>query len=192
MFLFFPFAETIQLIRGASQVSDFCMVWVFTAKNIWADYRFYCFNINKISCYVIFRESAKSCTLRALVPYVLSCPTCLVPYFPSCFTCLVPYVSLCLTCLVPYVLSCLTCFVPCVLSYPLCLVPYLPRALGARVLCASRVLCGLVHCALRAVFLYVPYCQYYFEVMISIYSQYHIFELFETKYENIHNKQTNT
>ena len=30
----FYFAETIQLIYGASQVRGFCMVWVFTVKNI--------------------------------------------------------------------------------------------------------------------------------------------------------------
>ena len=30
----FDLAETIQMILGASQVSGFCMVWVFTVKNI--------------------------------------------------------------------------------------------------------------------------------------------------------------
>ena len=30
----FYFAETIQLIYGASQVRGFCMVWVFTVKII--------------------------------------------------------------------------------------------------------------------------------------------------------------
>ena len=56
----FYFLGTIQLIRGASQVSGFCKVWIFTVKNIRADYRFCCFNINKLSCYVIFRKG--SCT----------------------------------------------------------------------------------------------------------------------------------
>ena len=41
----FYFAETIQLIRDASQVSGFCMVQVFTAKNVRADYLFCCFDI---------------------------------------------------------------------------------------------------------------------------------------------------
>ena len=64
----FYFAQTIQLIRSASQVSGFCMVWVFTVKNIRADYRFCCFNNNKLSCYVIFRKG--SCTTDLLVPYL--------------------------------------------------------------------------------------------------------------------------
>ena len=64
----FYFAETNQLIRGASQVSGFYMVWVFTVKNIRADCRFCCFNINKLSCYVIFRKG--SCTTDLLVPYL--------------------------------------------------------------------------------------------------------------------------
>ena len=34
----FYFAETSQLNRGGSQVSGFCMVWVFTVKTIRADY----------------------------------------------------------------------------------------------------------------------------------------------------------
>ena len=64
----FYFAETIQLIRGASQVSGFWMVWVFTVKNIRVDYRFCCFNINKLSCYVKFRKGF--CTTDLLVPYL--------------------------------------------------------------------------------------------------------------------------
>ena len=56
----FYFVETVQLIRGANQVSGFCMVWVSAVKNIRADYRFCCFNITKRSCYLIFRKS--SCT----------------------------------------------------------------------------------------------------------------------------------
>ena len=62
------FAETIQLIRGASQVSSFCMVCGFTVKNIRAGFRFCCFNINKLSCHVIFRKD--SCTTDLLVPYL--------------------------------------------------------------------------------------------------------------------------
>ena len=38
----FYFVETIQMIRGANQVSGFCIVWVSTVMNIRADYRF-CF-----------------------------------------------------------------------------------------------------------------------------------------------------
>ena len=62
------FAETIELIRGASQVSGFCMVCGFTDKNIRASYRFCCFKINKLSCHVIFRKD--SCTTDLLVPYL--------------------------------------------------------------------------------------------------------------------------
>ena len=61
-------AETIQLIRGASQVNGFCMIWVITVKNIRADYQFCCFNINKLSCYVISRTV--SCLTDLLVPYL--------------------------------------------------------------------------------------------------------------------------
>ena len=60
--------ETIQLIRGANQVSGFYMVWVSTVMNIRADYRFCCFNINKLSCYLIFRKG--SCTMVSLVLYL--------------------------------------------------------------------------------------------------------------------------
>ena len=61
------FSGTIQLVLVAGQVSGFCIVWVFTIKNIRADYRFCCFNINKLSYYVIFRKSF--CTTD-LVPYL--------------------------------------------------------------------------------------------------------------------------
>ena len=64
----FYLAETIQLIRGASQVSGLYMVWVSTVKNIRADYRFCCFNINKLPCYIIFWKG--SCTTDLLVPYL--------------------------------------------------------------------------------------------------------------------------
>ena len=64
----FNFVETIQLILCASQVSDFCMVCVFTVKNIRADYHFCCFNVNKPSCYVIFRKG--SCTTDLIVAYL--------------------------------------------------------------------------------------------------------------------------
>ena len=64
----FYFVETIQLICGASQVSGICIAWVFTGKNIRIDYRFCCFNINKLSCYVIFRQG--SWTTDSLAPYL--------------------------------------------------------------------------------------------------------------------------
>ena len=67
----FYFPKTILLIRGASQVSGFCMVWIFNVKNIQADYRFCCFKINKVSYYVIF--SKVSCTADLLVPYLDAC-----------------------------------------------------------------------------------------------------------------------
>ena len=44
------------------------MLWVFTVKNIQAVHRFCCFNINKLSCYVIVRKG--SCTANLLVPYL--------------------------------------------------------------------------------------------------------------------------
>ena len=59
----FYFVETIQLIRGTNQVSSFCLVWVSTVMNIRADYRFCCFNINKLSRYVIFRKGSCSTDL---------------------------------------------------------------------------------------------------------------------------------
>ena len=64
----FYFVETIQLIRVACQVSGFCIVWVFTVKNIRVDYHLCCFNLNKSSCYVIFRTG--SSTTDLLVPYL--------------------------------------------------------------------------------------------------------------------------
>ena len=64
----FYFVETIQLIRTANQVNGFCIVWVSTVINIRADYRFCCFNINKLSRYVIFRKG--SCTTDLLVFYL--------------------------------------------------------------------------------------------------------------------------
>ena len=64
----FCFVETIQLIRGPNQVSRSCIVSVFSVMNIRADYRFCCFNIYKISCYVIFRKG--SCTTDLLVLYL--------------------------------------------------------------------------------------------------------------------------
>ena len=69
----FYFVETIQLICSASQVSGFYMIWVSTVKNIQADYRLLatvdcCFNITKLSCYVIFRKGP--CTTDLLIPYV--------------------------------------------------------------------------------------------------------------------------
>ena len=64
----FYFVETIQMIWCASQLSGFYMVWVSTVKNIQVDYYLCCFNINKLSCFVIFRKG--SCTTDLLVLYV--------------------------------------------------------------------------------------------------------------------------
>ena len=64
----FSFIETIQLIRRGNQENGFCVVWVSIVMNIRADYRFCCFNINKLSCYVIFRKG--SCTTDLLVLYL--------------------------------------------------------------------------------------------------------------------------
>ena len=64
----FYFKETIQLIRGVNQVNGFCIVLASTVMNIREDYRFCCFNISKLSCYVIFRKI--SCTTDLLVLYL--------------------------------------------------------------------------------------------------------------------------
>ena len=60
----FYFVETIQL----THVSGFCMVWVSTVKDIRADYRFCCFNINRLSFYVIFGKG--SCATDVLIRYL--------------------------------------------------------------------------------------------------------------------------
>ena len=68
----FNFVETIQPICGASQMSGFCMVWVFTVKNIRADYRFCCFNINKLNYYTLI-TLIMLCNIQEgflLVPYL--------------------------------------------------------------------------------------------------------------------------
>ena len=49
-------------------MSGFYIVWVSTVMNIRADYRFCCFNINKLSRYLIFRKG--SCTMDSLVLYL--------------------------------------------------------------------------------------------------------------------------
>ena len=64
----FYFIETIQLIRSASQVSSFYIVWVSTVMNVRVDYHFCCFKINKLSCDTIFRRG--SCTTDLLVLYL--------------------------------------------------------------------------------------------------------------------------
>ena len=61
----------IQLICGANQVKVFYMVWVSTVKSIQADSLFCCFNINKLSCYVIFRKG--SCTNNELIGFLRRC-----------------------------------------------------------------------------------------------------------------------
>ena len=62
------FSGIIQLICDASKVSALCKEWVFTVENIRANYRFFCFDINKLLCYLIFRKS--SCTTDVLVSYL--------------------------------------------------------------------------------------------------------------------------
>ena len=59
--------------------------------------------------------------------------------------------------LVPYVLSCLKCLLPYLLSYSPSLVPHIPPNLRAHVFHVPRARCGLVLCALWALFPYVPY-----------------------------------
>ena len=94
-------------------------------------------------------------------------------------------------------LCALRVLVPYVLHVTRALMPYMcrawrascsmwPRALGASCPTWSRVLYGLVPRALCTLFPYVPYCQFSFEKVISIYQQYDIFKLFETNYENIY------
>ena len=109
-------------------------------------------------------ESAKLRALLALVPYVRRALRALVPYVLSCLTCLVPYVLSCLrapcpTCLMPCVLSCSTCLVSYVAS---CFVLYEPFFLTYPI--ASITL------KWRSVFI----------------NNMDIFELFETKYDNIY------
>ena len=123
-------------------------------------------------------HNSENRSLLNYVPRVLSCPTYL--------TCPRASRASCSTCLMPYVLSSPTCLVLYALSCPTFLVSYVPRVLRALVPYVSLFLCGLVPRALWALFPYVSYCQYYFEVAISIYQQYDIFELFETKYENMY------
>ena len=96
-------------------------------------------------------ESAKFCALRALVPYVLSCPACLVPY--------VPYVLSCLTYLVPNVLSCLTCLVPMCSRASRALCPTCFRVLRAACLtcsCVSHTSCPTCSRAVHALVPHVP------------------------------------
>ena len=64
----FCFVETIQLIRSTNHVSGFYVLWIFTVKNIRTDNRFCCFNINKLSYYVIFRKGSDTTVL--LIPYL--------------------------------------------------------------------------------------------------------------------------
>ena len=172
-------------------------------------------NERSLLSYVLYMLSCPTCLVPDvpscptwLVSYVPSCLTCLVPYVLSCPTYLVPYVLSCLTCLVPYVLWSLTCFVPYVLSSPSCFLSYVlsclvlyvrhallapcttcSRALRALVPYVSRVLCGLVPRALWVLFPYVAYCQYYFEVTISIYRQYgYIWIIWNQIRKHIHKK----
>ena len=60
------FYFTIQLICGANHVSGFYTVGVSTIKNIRADYRFCCFSINKLSCYVMFRKGSRTTDISIL------------------------------------------------------------------------------------------------------------------------------
>lgn len=59
------FSFISQVIRVASEVSGFCMVWVFTVNKIQADYCFDCFDINKLLGYTIIRKN--SCTTDLLL-----------------------------------------------------------------------------------------------------------------------------
>ena len=56
----FYFVETIQLIRGANQVSGFYIVWVFHCYEYSSRQSFLFLNINKLLCYEVFRKD--SCT----------------------------------------------------------------------------------------------------------------------------------
>ena len=62
----FYFVETIQLTRRGNQENSFCVVWVSIVMNIRTDYRFRCFNINKLSCYIIFRKGSSTTDLLDL------------------------------------------------------------------------------------------------------------------------------
>ena len=68
----FYFAGTIELIRHASQVNGFCMVWVFTVKTIRADHRFCCFNI-KNCCFIILCNIQEGFLHNGLISSLLRC-----------------------------------------------------------------------------------------------------------------------
>ena len=64
------FSGIIQLICDASKVSALCKVWVFTFESIRANYRFCCFGINKLSCYLIFAKSTFFVYVFQIFPYM--------------------------------------------------------------------------------------------------------------------------
>ena len=112
------------------------------------------------------------------------------------------------TSLLNYVLSCPTCFVPNVLSYPTCLVPYVPSASRASCPTCSRASCPTCPTCSRALRASCPTCLVsYVASWLVLYKTFFltypigsitlklrsvfinnmdIFELFETKYENIY------
>ena len=49
------------------------MVWVFNVKNVRADYRFCCFNINELSCYVIFTTPVSTDQWRGEIGCFINC-----------------------------------------------------------------------------------------------------------------------
>ena len=130
-----------------------------------------------------------------LVSYAISCSTCLMLYILSCLTCLVLCVLPCITCLVPYVASCLALCEPFFLTYPI--VSYLAYSFPNINSCTLEFPCttlvffySFATCSFfGGKFIQVKtniLCRYYFELTISLYQQYDIFKLFETKCKNIY------
>ena len=156
--------------------------------------------------------------LACFMPYVLSFPTCLVPYVLSCLTCLVPQGPLTMRALVPHMLRVLLAPVfhvprasraswPMWLSVSRFKSPFSLRTLLFRTLltlCSNitfstfafpslmlLTFCSFASCDFFGKFTKVKtniVFQYYFEVMISLYQQYDIFNYLKPNTNTLHMK----
>ena len=104
--------------------------------------------------YVLPCPTCPTCP-TCLVPYVLSCPTCLVSYKVSCSKCLVSYVLLCLTYPGPYVLPCFTYLKPYVFSCLTCFVLHVPRVSHFINLFSLRTLSSLFYSPLHILYVLI-------------------------------------
>ena len=125
-----------------------------------------------------------------LVSYVLLCPTLLASYVLSCLTCFCASRASCFRYLVPYVPSYVALYEPFFFTSPV--VSYLGVLyvlISPFVLLSFNALRSYFSVHLLLMFFWVQFtkvktnivCESYFEMTISIYQQYDIFELFETK-----------